>query len=70
LREKLGPKHPDTLSSSQNLAQMYLAAMAYQVWFGRDKEYSEACRRALELARHLDDPMTLEGVPVRRRRRR
>ena len=60
LREKLGPKHPDTLASGRNLAEMYLSAMAYQVWFGRDKEYSEACRRALELASHSEDPMTLE----------
>jgi len=60
LKAKLGPNHPDTLASSQNLAQTYLAAMAYQAWFGREKEYGEACRRALELAKGSKDPVTLE----------
>jgi tetratricopeptide (TPR) repeat protein len=57
---KLGPNHPDTLTSSQNLAHTYLSAMADQVWLGKDKEYSKACRGALELAKGSEDAVTLE----------
>jgi tetratricopeptide (TPR) repeat protein/tRNA A-37 threonylcarbamoyl transferase component Bud32 len=59
---KLGAGHPDTLASSQNLADACLSAAAQAAWFGRDKEYAETCRRALELAKSSNDPITLDRV--------
>jgi uncharacterized protein HemY len=44
----------------QKLALAHLSAAAHQAWSGNDEEYAESCRLALELAKNLDDPTTLE----------
>jgi eukaryotic-like serine/threonine-protein kinase len=62
LSRKIGPDHPDRVASAQKLAEAYLSAAAHQAWFGRDKDYAETCRRALELAKGSNDPTTLERV--------
>jgi tetratricopeptide (TPR) repeat protein len=61
-KAKLGADHPDTRASLQNLAEAYLTAAVHQAWFGRDKEHAETCRRALELVKGSNDPITLDRV--------
>jgi tetratricopeptide (TPR) repeat protein len=56
------PAVPDRLSDhdSDSLALTYLTAAAEQAWLGRDKEYEETCRQALELGRRSSSLATLE----------
>jgi eukaryotic-like serine/threonine-protein kinase len=59
---KLGAGHPDTIASLQNLAEARLTAAARQAWLGQNKGHAETCRRALELGKGSNDPITLYRV--------
>jgi serine/threonine protein kinase/tetratricopeptide (TPR) repeat protein len=61
-RAELDPNNPRTLALPENLTRGYLAVGADHVWFGREKEWSEMCARALELAKGTKDPSTADRV--------
>ncbi len=61
-RAELDPNNPGTLALPENLTRGYLAVGADHAWFGREKEWSEMCARALELAKGTKDPSTADRV--------
>jgi serine/threonine protein kinase/tetratricopeptide (TPR) repeat protein len=61
-RAKLDPKNPGTLALPESPTRGYQAVGAEHAWHGREKEWSEMCGRALEMAKGTKDPSTADRV--------